>query len=1053
MTLKCTDGVGVTAYYWGTTEPTAASAITTTTAADLTSLQGSGLSKTGITNGTYYLGCKDAAGNWDKTSIVIRKYQVQSVLEKIAGTTGTYTSANYETSGSAATYYVKNGTSLTLASIYSIPTGAAAGTFKGYTTAAPGTTAASPSTTAPTVATNNTTVYYMWFNRSTFSVTISKPTNGTVKAETVTQTGNSKTASTSAQTLTVKYGDTVKATATPSTGYSVTWSGGYVSGTTNPVTGGAVTAAKTITGTFADTTKPSPTISGGTTQKSTGQTLTLKCTDGVGVTAYYWGTTNPTAVGSITTTTSADLTALQGSGLSKTGVTNGTYYLGCRDAAGNFNTTSIVIRKYQVQAVLETIAGTTGTYTSANYATSGSAATYYIKNGTAITLTSAYTIPTGAASGTFKGYTTAAPTTTAASPSTTNPTVATNDTTVYYMWFNRSTYKVTVTKPTNGTVKAETVTKTGNSVTASTAAAELTVKYGDTVKATATPSTGYSVTWSGGYVSGTTNPVTGAAVTAAKTITGTFADTTKPSPTISGGTTQKSTGQTLTLKCTDGVGVTAYYWGTTNPTAVGSITTTTSADLTALQGSGLSKTGVTNGTYYLGCRDAAGNFNTTSIVIRKYQVQAVLETIAGTTGTYTSANYATSGSAATYYIKNGTAITLTSAYTIPTGAASGTFKGYTTAAPTTTAASPSTTNPTVATNNTTVYYMWFNRNTYTVTVTKNANGKIVAQTVTKTGNSVTVNAGASSNGSLTVKYGDTVKATATPSTNYMLSAWSGGYVSGTTNPVTGAAVTAAKTITATFVTKPTFTETETCLKKTIKITYPSGCGSSLTCSYKKDSGSDVSVTSTTASIEFLKAGTLVAKVAGQSFSYTVTDRGPCRILSRKNGTANLSPSADSIYSMTFDSVNPFECHDNDADCLSMIVLNNTNASGNVTQHWYLEYNKTVSGKNYYYITSAYEYPSNTPNNRKFKYLEMYGQASDWTAGTAAPWADVYTSRYDTAEWNWTFEDAGNGFYYIKPQYNNSWCLDVNGNNAAVGTRVLAYTCSSGAYNQIWELLP
>ena len=72
--------------------------------------------------------------------------------------------------------------------------------------------------------------------------------------------------------------------------------------------------------------------------------------------------------------------------------------------------------------------------------------------------------------------------------------------------------------------------------------------------------------------------------------------------------------------------------------------------------------------------------------------------------------------------------------------------------------------PTVASG--TTYYMWFNRLTYTATITKPTHGSIKAETVTKTGNSTTVASGASSNGSLTIKYGDTVKATATADNGY-----------------------------------------------------------------------------------------------------------------------------------------------------------------------------------------------------------------------------------------------------------------------------------------------
>ena len=274
---------------------------------------------------------------------------------------------------------------------------------------------------------------------------------------------------------------------------------------------------------YLDNTAPTVNdIGGGTALKASTQTLTLKCSDSVGITAYYFGGTEPTSLSNITTTTSADLASLSGTGLSKTINSDGTYWLGCRDSSGNFAKKSIVINKYQVQSVLEKIAGTTGTYTTSNYATSGSLSTYYVKQGTTLTLSSIYTVPTESSLEIFKGYSTSAPNSTAKTLITTNPVI--NGTTTYYMWFDRSTYTVTVTKPSNGVVKAETITQTGNSVTASNAAVTLIVKYGDTVKGTATANTGWHFNgWSGGYLAAnTTNPSTGGAITANKTITGAF---------------------------------------------------------------------------------------------------------------------------------------------------------------------------------------------------------------------------------------------------------------------------------------------------------------------------------------------------------------------------------------------------------------------------------------------------------------------------------------------------------------------------------------------------
>ena len=73
--------------------------------------------------------------------------------------------------------------------------------------------------------------------------------------------------------------------------------------------------------------------------------------------------------------------------------------------------------------------------------------------------------------------------------------------------------------------------------------------------------------------------------------------------------------------------------------------------------------------------------------------------------------------------------------------------------------------------------------------------------------------------------------------------------------------------------KPTYTESGS-NPKTVTITYPKGCGNSLTCSYQKDNGETVNVDSDAANIEFTDDGSLVATVTDgtntASSSYTVT---------------------------------------------------------------------------------------------------------------------------------------------------------------------------------------
>ena len=74
------------------------------------------------------------------------------------------------------------------------------------------------------------------------------------------------------------------------------------------------------------------------------------------------------------------------------------------------------------------------------------------------------------------------------------------------------------------------------------------------------------------------------------------------------------------------------------------------------------------------------------------------------------------------------------------------------------------------------------------------------------------------------------------------------------------AISDSTTVSTDSIIKPTFTESGT-LEKTIEITYPSGCGSTYTCTYQKDNETEVTVTSTTASVSFTEDGSLVAKVS------------------------------------------------------------------------------------------------------------------------------------------------------------------------------------------------
>ena len=396
------------------------------------------VNKTVSAAGTYYLICKDAAGNASSsTNKTYRSYTVNNMLLNIKGSKGTYTTANY-TSASTKTYIIPNSTAITLTSIYTAPTG---GTYVGTSSGAASNDSATLLTSNPTITANTT--YTAWFNRNEYTITVATGGNGSVKVTSENNTtGVTATASGSNKTLTARYGEKITGTATANSGYTFTgWTSGF-SGTTNPATL-TVTSAVTVNAGFADKTAPSPSISTTSNLKAASQTATLKCTDGVGVTSYYWGTNASPAASDYTTITSTTSMSVN-----KTVSAAGTYYLICKDAAGNASSsTNKTYRSYTVNNMLLNIKGSKGTYTTANY-TSASTKTYIIPNSTAITLTSIYTAPTG---GTYVGTSSGAASNDSATLLTSNPTITAN--TTYTAWFNRNEYTITVATGGNGSVK------------------------------------------------------------------------------------------------------------------------------------------------------------------------------------------------------------------------------------------------------------------------------------------------------------------------------------------------------------------------------------------------------------------------------------------------------------------------------------------------------------------------------------------------------------------------------------------------------------------------
>ena len=80
--------------------------------------------------------------------------------------------------------------------------------------------------------------------------------------------------------------------------------------------------------------------------------------------------------------------------------------------------------------------------------------------------------------------------------------------------------------------------------------------------------------------------------------------------------------------------------------------------------------------------------------------------------------------------------------------------------------------------------------------------------------------------------------------------------------------------------------------KTVTVVYPSGCGSTRTCTYQKDNGEVVEVTSNTVDVNFDKNGNIVAKVTDEngtmSSSYTVSGITSISVGTVRGGSIKLS---------------------------------------------------------------------------------------------------------------------------------------------------------------------
>ena len=183
FTLKCqgTSSSKVKSYYFGTDNP----ASTTVTYTSITAAESYTKTQSVTTYGTYYLSCKNAANDVDTVSQVVRRYVVRNYLNNTTGST--HTTTDY-TQASSKSYYVPNGTTLTIASIYTVPTGSNANKFEGFSTAAASADTEATINTASTYKLSSNITMPMWFTRNLVHVRY-RTNGGTLTPTTTSDAG------------------------------------------------------------------------------------------------------------------------------------------------------------------------------------------------------------------------------------------------------------------------------------------------------------------------------------------------------------------------------------------------------------------------------------------------------------------------------------------------------------------------------------------------------------------------------------------------------------------------------------------------------------------------------------------------------------------------------------------------------------------------------------------------------------------------------------------------------------------------------------------------
>ena len=258
-----------------------------------------------------------------------------------------------------------------------------------------------------------------------------------------------------------------------------------------------------------------------------------------------------------------------------------------------------------------------------------------------------------------------------------------------------------------------------------------------------------------------------------------------------------------------------------------------------------------------------------------------------------------------------------------------------------------------------------------------------------------------------------------------------------TSGVSKQTTSATTSVTTNNIAVPTYKATKTTTGKTVTVTFPSGCGSTYTCTYKKDSGAEVKVTSTSASVAYTAPGTLVGKVSDGtntvSSSYTVTidngfyTSGSCKYFmeggKRVTGWLCLKNGSSAI-----------RCDTSEVP---------------TSQYWY--YSASDGCAKTGWQTIAYTNPIGITCSSKYFWFDSTGRMATGWRQINGTW--YYFALYNDTEYKWNtrqvFGCMYTGWVYSE-EYNcasHGWYFNSNGALATNTTINGSYVDSSGCWIQ------